>query len=85
MAKVDFKLNLAGLNELMKSGAMQAHLRSAGAAVANAAGGEYEHRTYVIRWVAVENIFPASAKAASQNYKENTLMKALGSAGLSFK
>ena len=85
MAKVDFKLNLPGLNEVMKSPGMQAHLAMAGAAVASAAGGDYDHKTYVIRYVAVENIFPASKDAARENYQNNTLMKALGSVGLSMK
>ena len=85
MANVDFKLNLPSLNELMKSSAMQAHLAQAGAAVAASAGAEYDHRTYVINYVAVENIFPASKDAAHENYQHNTLLKALGSVGLSSK
>lgn len=85
MAKANFELNLQALNELMKSAEMQAHLGRAGAAVASAAGGEYDHKTYVINWVAVENIFPASEKAAHDNYQNNTLLKALGSVGLSSK
>ena len=85
MAKVDFKLNLPGLNELMKSSEMQAHLKQAGAAVASAAGSDYDHKTYVIRYVAVENIFPASKRAAHDNFQNNTLWKALGSVGLSSK
>lgn len=85
MSKVDFKLNLPGLNELMKSSAMQAHLHRAGQAVAGAAGGEYSSKTYVINYVAIENVFPNSEKAAHDNYENNTLVKALGSAGLSIK
>ena len=82
MGKGIFQLNLPGLNELMKSPEMQAHLKTAGEAVANAAGSEYTHSTHVLRYVAVENIYPNSAKAAHQNYEENTLLKALGSVGL---
>ena len=85
MAKAEFKLNLPGLNELMKSPEMQAHLAKAGEAVARAAGADYDHQTYVINWVAVENIFPASEAAAHENFEENTLLKALGAAGLSRK
>lgn len=81
----NFKLNLKGLNELMKSPQMQAHLHRAGEAVARAAGDDYECKTYVINYVAVENIFPASAKAAHENFTNNTLLKALGSVGLSQK
>ena len=85
MAKAIFKLDLHGLNELMKSSEMQAHLHQAGQAVASAAGGDYDSKTYVINYVAVENIFPASAKAAHENFTNNTLLKALGSVGLSQK
>lgn len=82
MAKT-FELNLTGLNELMKSAEMQSHLAQAGAAVAQAAGTDYDHQTYVLNYVAVENIYPASSDAAHDNYENNTLLKALGSVGLS--
>ena len=82
---VEFKLNLPGLNELMKSSAMQAHLAQAGRAVASAAGEDYDCSTYVLNYVAIENIYPTSAKAAIDNSNNNTLLKALGSAGLSMK
>ena len=84
MANV-FKLNLPGLNELMKSPEMQSHLARAGEAVANAAGSDYDHKTYKLNFVAVENVYPNSRKAAHDNYENNTLLKALGSAGLSMK
>lgn len=78
----DFELNLAGLNELMKSPEMQAALTSAGQAVASAAGGDYGVRTHVASFVAITNVYPDSAKAAKDNYENNTLVKALGAAGL---
>ncbi len=78
----DFELNLAGLNELMKSPEMQAALTSAGQVVASAAGGEYGVRTHVASFVAITNVYPDSAKAAKDNYENNTLVKALGAAGL---
>lgn len=84
MANV-FKLNLPGLNELMKSSEMQSHLARAGEAVANAAGSDYDHKTYKLNFVAVENVYPNSRKAAHDNYENNTLLKALGSVGLSQK
>lgn len=86
MAKnVEIKLNLPGLNELMKSAEMQSHLKQAGRAVANAAGEDYDCSTYVIRYIAVENIYPTSAKAAIDNANDNTLIKALGAVGLPLK
>lgn len=81
MAKV-FKLDLAGLNELMKSAPMQTALEEAGRSVAGSAGSDYGMKTYVINYVAVTNIFPTSEKAARENFENKTLLKALGSAGL---
>lgn len=80
-----FKLNLPGLNELMKSTEMQQHLKAAGAAVAGAAGPDYGHSTYVLKFVAVENIYPTTREAAHDNFENNTLIKALGSVGLRMK
>lgn len=42
MSKVEFKLNLKGLNELMKSGEMQSILTDAANKIASAAGEGYE-------------------------------------------
>ena len=78
----DFELNLAGLNELMKSPEMQAHLTQAGRAVAAAAGRDYGTRTHVASYVAIANVYPESRKAAKDNLENNTLVKALGAAGL---
>lgn len=78
----DFELNLPGLNELMKSAEMQAVLTQAGNAVASAAGGDYGVRTHVASFVAIANVYPNSAKAAKDNFENNTLVKSLGAAGL---
>jgi hypothetical protein len=83
MAKeFDFKLNLRGLNELMKSAEMQSALDEAGAAVANAAGSDYGYRTHLASFVAITNVYPESASAAKDNLTNNTLEKALRSVGL---
>lgn len=79
----DFELNLPGLNELMKSAEMQAVLTQAGNAVASAAGSDYGVRTHVASFVAIANVYPNSAKAAKDNFENNTLVKSLGAAGLS--
>lgn len=81
--KVDFELNLAGLNELMKSQAMQQHLDAAGSAVSSIAGGDYGVRVHVATFVAIANVYPNTKRAAKDNYENNTLVKALGAAGLS--
>lgn len=85
MAKSNFKLNLPGLNELMKSAEMQQHLKEAGAAIAGAAGTEYDHSTYVLNFVAVEHVYPTTKDAAHDNFENNTLIKATGAVGLRMK
>ena len=83
MGNVKFELNISGLQELMKSAEMQAQLEAAGQAVAQAAGGDYGTRVHQASYVAIANVYPASKEAARKNYKDNTLLKALSSAGLS--
>ena len=77
MAKVKFKLNLKGLNELMKSEEMQSILEEKGKRVANNAGKEYASRVHLASFVAIANVYPDSKDAAKDNYKNNTLLKAL--------
>ena len=77
MNKVKFELNLAGLNELMKSPEMQSVIDAKGAEVAKRAGEEYKHRTHVANYVAITNVFPDTKEAAKDNYTNNTLLKAL--------
>ena len=79
---VKFKLNLEGLNELMKSSEMQSALLEAGKAVASAAGEDYAAEVHVANWIAISNVYPESRKAAHENYEDNTLLKAVGSVGL---
>lgn len=83
MSKSDFQLNLQGLNELMKSQEMQNVLEAAGNSVTGIAGGDYGVRVHLASFVAIANVYPNSEKAASDNYKNNTLVKALGASGLS--
>lgn len=86
MAKrVEFELDIKGLRELMKGPEMQAALDEAGAAVASAAGGDYGYRTHVASYVAITNVFPESKEAAKDNLENNTLLKALGSSGLTMR
>ena len=83
MGKGKFKLNMPGLNELMKSAEMVNILQEAGNAVASSAGGDYGARVHQANWVAIANVYPTSRKAAKDNYENNTLLRALGSSGLS--
>ena len=82
MSNVDFRLNLAGLNELMKSPEMKEHLQQAGEAVAIATGDDYGVRVHDADFVSIANVFPNSKEAAEDNYENNTLLKALLSVGL---
>ena len=75
--KVEFELNLPGLNELMKSAEMQKVLDQKAQAVQNAAGEGYNRQTYPINWIAVSSIYPETRKAKKDNLKNNTLLKAL--------
>lgn len=79
---VDFKLNINGLRELMKSDAMQAHLEACGRAVARSAGKEYGTRVHTASFVSIANVYPESKKAARDVFKNNTLLKALGAVGM---
>lgn len=83
--KIKFELNIKGLNQLMKSAEMQAHLAQAGNAVANAAGNDYAQRVHDATFVSIANVYPTTKKAAKDNAKENTLLKALSAVGLSMK
>lgn len=82
MSGVKFKLNLKGLNELMKSSEMQSALLEAGEAVASSAGDDYAAEVHTANWIAISNVYPNSRKAAHENFKDNTLLKALSTAGL---
>ena len=83
MSDVKVKLNLAGVNELMRSPEIQAALTEAGKTVAKSAdGGTYEARTHLASYVAITNVYPADKKAAKANRKDNTLLKAVGAVGL---
>lgn len=80
MSSVDFELNLAGLNELMKSPEMVAVLESATSQIASAAGPGFGKRVGQGSYTAIGNVFAENKEAASKAYKDNTLLKALGSA-----
>lgn len=85
MVKAEFKLNLPGLNELMKSSAMQSHLKTCCSIVQQAAGPGHGSRVGIGTWTAIGNVFAEDAKTAYKDYSDNGLTKALGAAGLSMK
>lgn len=80
MAKTQFKFNLKGLNELMKSGEMQRILNSAAKQIASAAGDGYEvEEAHNISFIAIASVNAATYEAIRDNSENNTLLKAAGS------
>lgn len=82
MSKIKVKLNLKGINEVMKSPEVRAACEEAARAVGSAAGIETEIQSGTINYIAYANVYPASKKAAKENYENNTLLKAASAAGL---
>ena len=80
--EVEFELNLPGLNEIMKSGEMQSILSAAGHQVAAAAGEGFDSEVGIGSYAAIGNVYPTDAESAHEAYKNNALVKALGSSGL---
>lgn len=84
MSKVDFKINLPGINEMMKSAGIQSALTEAGARVLSNAismsqepEAEYGMSTKTINWIAVTNVRAENGAALRENYENNILLKAL--------
>ena len=77
MNKVRIKLHSAGVRALLKGAEMQDILNEQAAAVAARCGDGYESRVGVAKKRAVADIYPATADARRDNYKNNTLEKAL--------
>ena len=76
---VKFVLNLAGLNELMKSGPMQSTLNQAAAQIQGRAGAGYSiESAHAIGFVAIASVYAATREAKRDNLKNNTLLKAKG-------
>jgi hypothetical protein len=82
MAKVKFELNLAGLNEVMKSAGTQGALETAGRAVAGIADGEYDVSTHVMNYIAQTNVYAVGLESYRKTMENNELLKAVGAAGL---
>lgn len=80
MAK-NFKLNLKGLNELMKSSEMQGILNDAAGRISGAAGDGYEVETaHPISFVAIASVRAATYESYYDCLENDTLQKAMGGA-----
>ena len=80
---IDFKLDLPGLNRLMKSPEMQSILQEKGNEVASRARsmcpeGEYQTRTVVGNYIATTFVSAENWEAIHDGFEHNTLLKALG-------
>lgn len=77
MSSMKFKLDSAGVRELMKSDEMQAILTEEASAIQNRAGDGYEQDIYVGKNRANAMVRASTYQAKKDNLKNNTLLKAL--------
>lgn len=79
MSKVKFKLNLRGLNDLMKSGEMQSVLDAAAGKIAAAAGNGYEvESAHPLSFTAIASVRAATYDSYYDALENKTLDKAIG-------
>lgn len=81
MSKVKFELNSAGVVELMKSQEMMDVCKAYADAVRDRAGDGFAVNTMVGQNRVHAMVYATTAKATALNYRENTLLKALGGGG----
>ncbi|HEM3490430.1 TPA: hypothetical protein U1B28_002078 [Streptococcus suis] len=79
MSKMRFKLNRAGVRDLLKSPEMQAVLTDKANGIRNRAGTGYESDIFVGKTRANAMVYADSFKAKRDNKKNNTLLKAVKS------
>lgn len=77
MAKVEIKLNIAGLRELRRSKEVQALLEEQANAALRRLGNGYESSTHVGKGRANVSIAATSEEAIRENEQNNTVLKAL--------
>lgn len=82
MGDVKVKINLKGINEVMKSPEILAACEAAGRAVANAAGAGHDIQSGLIRWIAYCDVVAKTKEAKKANYEDNVALKAVSAVGL---
>ena len=80
MSKVKFELNRAGVRELMQSPEAAAVCKSYADRICSMAGDGFEVTTHVGKTRANASVYAETQEARKDNYENNTLLKALGSA-----
>ena len=78
MADTTFKLNYAGVGELLKSDDMMAVCRKYAEEISDRAGDGYEISEYVGQTRVNVSVYAATDEAMKECYEDNTLLKALG-------
>lgn len=78
MSSFDFKLNSAGVRELLQSSQMQSVLSTHATDVRNRAGEGYDTSIYVGKNRANASVYASTEEAYKDNLENNTLLKALG-------
>lgn len=73
----NFKINRAGVRELLKSEEMQAILREKATDIKNRCGDGYESDHHVGKNRANAMVWASSAKARKDNSENNTILKAV--------
>lgn len=81
MSNVKVKLNLPGINEVMKDGEILAACEQAAGEVGSMSGIDTEIQSGTINYIAYANVYPATEEAAKENFEENSLLKAASAAG----
>ena len=77
MAKSGFKLNYAGVGQLLKSAEMQKDLEEKATAIKNRCGDGYGQDTYVGKTRANAMVYAETFEAKRDNMKNNTILKAV--------
>lgn len=77
MGNSDFKLNRAGVSELMKSGSMQKVLSQYASDIQDRCGDGYVKDIHVGKNRANASVSAKTRKAKKDNLKNNTLLKAV--------
>ena len=78
MSKVNFKLNKAGVRELLRSQEALGVCEQYANTVRGRAGDGYEVSTYIGKTRANASVYAATYEARKDNYENNTLLKARG-------
>ena len=82
MGDVKVKLNLKGINEVMKSPEILAACEAAGRAVANAAGPDHGIQSGLLDYIAYCDVVAETKEAKRANYEDNVALKAVSAVGL---